>query len=101
MTFLHETPTPAVLSHLTLHSALPLEGEGWGGGEAHHEGDVMPSEAMKPKIHLFYGWYVLAAGFLILFFNAGARFSIGVMFKPMIGEFGWSRAAMSLGFFLC
>ena len=60
----------------------------------------MPPEKTRPKIHLFYGWYVLAAGFVILFFNAGARFSIGVMFKPMIGEFGWSRAAMSLGFFL-
>ena len=60
----------------------------------------MPSEEIEPKIRLFYGWYVLAAGFVILFFNAGARFSIGVMFKPMIGEFGWSRAAMSLGFFL-
>ncbi|KPK29255.1 MAG: hypothetical protein AMK69_07225 [Nitrospira bacterium SG8_3] len=64
------------------------------------EGNVMPPEEIKPKIRLFYGWYVLAAGFVILFFNAGARFSIGVMFKPMIGEFGWSRAAMSLGFFL-
>jgi MFS family permease len=60
----------------------------------------MSPEKIKRKKRLFYGWYVLAAGFLILFFNAGARFSIGVMFKPMIGEFGWSRAAMSLGFFL-
>ncbi len=60
----------------------------------------MPPEKIIHKRHLFYGWYVLAAGFIILFFNAGARFSIGVMFKPMIGEFGWSRAAMSLGFFL-
>jgi MFS family permease len=60
----------------------------------------MPPNELKPKIHLFYGWYVLAAGFVILFFNAGARFSIGVMFKPMIGEFGWSRASMSLAFFL-
>jgi MFS family permease len=60
----------------------------------------MPPNELKPKIHLFYGWYVLAAGFVILFFNAGARFSIGVMFKPMVGEFGWSRASMSLAFFL-
>jgi MFS family permease len=60
----------------------------------------MSTEKIIRKKRLFYGWYVLAAGFVILFFNAGARFSIGVMFKPMIGEFGWSRAAMSLGFFL-
>ncbi|MFQ5888251.1 MAG: MFS transporter, partial [Candidatus Hydrothermarchaeales archaeon] len=60
----------------------------------------MPSKEITPRFHLFYGWYVLAASFTILFFNAGARFSIGVMFKPMIGELGWSRSSMSLAFFL-
>lgn len=49
---------------------------------------------------LFYGWYIVAAAFTILFFNAGARYSIGVMFKPMMAEFGWSRATVSLAFFL-
>jgi MFS family permease len=49
---------------------------------------------------LFYGWYIVASAFVILFFNAGARFSFGVMFKPMIAEFGWSRGSISLVFFL-
>jgi len=49
---------------------------------------------------LFYGWYIVAASFAILFFNSGARFSFGVMFKPMIAEFGWSRGSMSFAFFL-
>ncbi len=49
---------------------------------------------------LYYGWYIVAASFVILFFNAGARFAISVMFKPMIGEFGWSRGTLSLAFFL-
>ena len=60
----------------------------------------MPSKDKIPSVHLFYGWYVLAASFVILFFNAEARFSIGVMFKPIIGEFGWSRSSISLAFFL-
>jgi MFS family permease len=60
---------------------------------------VMPGKAPQ-RFKLFYGWYVVAAVFAILFFNAGARFSFGVMFKPMIAEFGWSRGTMSLVFFL-
>lgn len=49
---------------------------------------------------LFYGWYIVASAFVILFFNAGSRFSFGVMFKPMIEDFGWSRGSLSLVFFL-
>jgi MFS family permease len=55
-------------------------------------------EQKQPR--LFYGWYILASSFAILFFTSGARYSIGVMFKPMIAEFGWSRASISLAFFL-
>ena len=53
-----------------------------------------------PRFHFFYGWYVLAASFLILFINSGARFSIGVLFKPLISEFGWNRGSFSLGVLL-
>ncbi|MBM4325180.1 MAG: MFS transporter [Deltaproteobacteria bacterium] len=49
---------------------------------------------------LFYGWYIVVAAFIILFFNAGARYAFGVMFKPMIEEFGWSRGLVSLVFFV-
>jgi MFS family permease len=52
------------------------------------------------KSNLFYGWYILASSFVILFFNSGARFSVGVMFKPMITEFGWDRSSISLAIFL-
>ena len=49
---------------------------------------------------VFYGWYIVASAFILLFFNSGARFSFGVMFKPMIVEFGWNRGLISLAFFL-
>ena len=49
---------------------------------------------------LFYGWYVLAASFFLLFFQSGARFSFGIMFKPMAAELGWNRASISSVFFL-
>ncbi len=49
---------------------------------------------------VFYGWYVLAASFAILFLNAGIRFFIGVMVKPLIADFDWSRSAVSAAVFL-
>ena len=49
---------------------------------------------------VFYGWYVLAASFFLLFFQSGARFSFGIMFKPMASELGWNRTSISLTFFL-
>ncbi len=61
---------------------------------------MMLSKDRFPKLNLFYGWYVLASSFAVLFFNSGARYSFGVMFKPMIAEFGWGRGSISLAFFL-
>ncbi|UCD78503.1 MAG: MFS transporter [Desulfobacterales bacterium] len=52
------------------------------------------------RLDVYYGWYILAAGFLLLFFQAGARFSFGIMFKPMMVELGWNRASVSSVFFL-
>ncbi len=60
----------------------------------------MASEGKHLKSDRFYGWYVVAASFAILFFTSGARMSFGVMFKPMIEEFGWARGALSFAFFL-
>lgn len=41
------------------------------------------------RVH--YGWYIVLGSFLILFFNSGARYAFGVVFKPIIAEFGWQR----------
>lgn len=61
---------------------------------------MISSQKQTSTIRIFYGWYVLGAAFLILFFNAGARNSLGVIFKPMIADFGWNRSAISLAYFL-
>jgi MFS family permease len=55
------------------------------------------SASPAPK-GIYFGWYLVAACFVILFFNAGARFAIGVAFKPIISEFGWSRGQVSMAF---
>ena len=39
---------------------------------------------------------IFAAGFLILFVGGGARFAIGLTFKPMVTEFGWARGELGL-----
>ena len=49
---------------------------------------------------IFYGWYIVAASFIILFFNSGAMYTFGVVFKPIVAEFGWGRGPVSLVFFV-
>ena len=58
----------------------------------------MATDGKFSRLNDFYGWYVVASSFVILFFNSGARFAIGVMFKPLISEFGWDRGAVSFAF---
>ena len=38
----------------------------------------------------------LAVGFLVLLVGGGARFAIGLTFKPMVDEFGWARGELGL-----
>jgi MFS family permease len=46
----------------------------------------------------FYGYVVVAAALLIDLMLAGIHFTFGVFFKPVSGEFGWTRAATSGAF---
>lgn len=50
-------------------------------------------QAEQPRI--FYGWYVLAASAVILFFAHGARSTFGVIFKPILNELHLSRGQLS------
>ena len=54
----------------------------------------------RRKRRLFYGWYVLAASFIVLFLSRGSRFALGVMVKPMEADLGWSRGAISSAVFV-
>lgn len=40
--------------------------------------------------------FLLAVCFLVLFFNGGARFAIGLVLHPMAYDLAWSRSALSL-----
>jgi predicted MFS family arabinose efflux permease len=38
----------------------------------------------------------LAVGFLVMLIGGGARFAIGLAFRPMVDEFGWARGELGL-----
>ncbi len=39
---------------------------------------------------------VIAVGFLVLFVGGGARFAVGLIFKPMVDDLGWTRGELGL-----
>jgi len=43
----------------------------------------------------FYGYVVVFSAFLIMVVTLSTRYSFGVFFKPMIADFGWTRAMTS------
>jgi len=56
------------------------------------------------KTRYFYGYNIVAAGFIVQGVSIGAMFTFGVFFKEFQSVFGWSRAlisgASSLAFFI-
>lgn len=52
--------------------------------------------AFRRGLNFYYGWVVLGIAFLIGFFSAGINQGFGIFIKPMIDDFGWSRADISL-----
>ena len=49
---------------------------------------------MKPKA--LNGTFILATGFILLLYNGGSRFTMGLMLRPMADDLSWSRATLSL-----
>jgi MFS family permease len=41
----------------------------------------------------FYGWYIVAASWVMLFLVSAV--GVGIFFKPILEEFGWDRATLS------
>ncbi|MFC2047493.1 MFS transporter [Chloroflexota bacterium] len=56
------------------------------------------SENRKPRF--FYGYVVVAATFCIMVVTLGTSYTFGVFFKPVLTEFGWTRALTSGAFSL-
>ncbi len=48
----------------------------------------------------FYGYIVVILGFLSMMVSAGLWDSFGVFIKPLLGDFGWTRATVSSSYSL-
>ena len=57
-------------------------------------------QSPETRQRLFYGYVVVAAAFFIMVVTLGVRYSFGVFFKPMLSDFGWTRAMLSGAFSL-
>lgn len=49
---------------------------------------------------IFYGWFILAGAFIILFFNAICYAILGIAMKPISVDMGWTPANMSTTVFI-
>lgn len=53
------------------------------------------------RFGIFYGWWIVFCAAAIVFLSAGTFFyGFGLLVGPLTAEFGWSRAAVSIGFSL-
>ena len=57
------------------------------------------------RIPFYYGWVIVAVGFITMGVGLNARTTFSLLFPPILDEFGWSRgtvaAAFSVGFLGC
>ena len=44
---------------------------------------------------IFYGYYIVLAGFVIVVMGSAAYSTFGIFFEPLLNEFGWTRAVTS------
>ena len=60
----------------------------------------MANKILSKKPRFFYGYIIVSATFVIMMLTFGLNYTFGVFFKPLIAEFGWTRAATSAAFSL-
>jgi sugar phosphate permease len=60
---------------------------------------VLSVLVLTGRRRVFYGWWLLAGSVLAMMVASGVSFwAFGLYIEPLEEEFGWSRAAVSLGF---
>jgi len=57
--------------------------------------------SQESKTAFFYGYFIVGVAFIIMFIFWGAFYAFGVFFKPILKEFGWTRAMTAGAFSLC
>lgn len=60
---------------------------------------VVSALVLSGRRRVFYGWWLLAGSVLAMMVGSGVSFwAFGLYIEPLEEEFGWSRAAVTLGF---
>ena len=61
--------------------------------------DLPSIESKEPRF--FYGYIIVLSASIIMMLTFGLNYTFGVFFKPLIAEFGWTKAATSAAYSLC
>lgn len=49
------------------------------------------------RFKIYYGWWIVVSMFIVMLVHSGMAFYVfGIFYKPLIEEFGWNRATVSL-----
>jgi MFS family permease len=64
------------------------------------KGTLVTDKAALPLPRVFYGWFVVAAGFAVTFIDFGCAYSFSAFVAPLQQDFGMSRGSVSLVFSL-
>jgi MFS family permease len=58
-------------------------------------------QSKQNRSGFFYGYLIVGLAFIIMFVFWGAFYAFGIFFKPILKEFGWTRAMTAGAFSLC
>jgi MFS family permease len=63
-----------------------------------------PRAGLRLAFPFFYGWVIVAVGFVTMAIGVSARTAFSLLFPPILDEFGWERGVtagvFSFGFFV-
>ncbi len=69
-----------------------------------HKGEQLlraKQQSEQNRSGFFYGHLIVGLAFIIMFVLWGAFYAFGIFFKPILKEFGWTRAMTAGAFSLC
>ncbi|MCX6013231.1 MAG: MFS transporter [Chloroflexi bacterium] len=52
------------------------------------------------KKGIFYGWVIVFGAWLVTFVTSGVNMTFSVFFPALMGDYGWTRSMLSIGFIL-
>ena len=50
------------------------------------------------RIPFYYGWVIVAVGFITMGVGLNARTTFSLLFPPILDEFGWSRGTVAVSY---